>query len=113
MVYVDNVLACSHYPQAIMDDLAPTYDLKEVSVVVPTIYLGAKIKKYQVGNSKEHYSMSSTQYVKNGIKSVEQLLNDDGQQLRVTKTSEKQPLPSSYRPDLEQSNEQGTEIMSQ
>ena len=28
LVYVDDVLACSHDPQAIMDDLAPTYDLK-------------------------------------------------------------------------------------
>ena len=52
MVYVDDVLACSHDTQAIMDDLALTYDLKEVSVGAPTIYLGAEIKKYQVGNSK-------------------------------------------------------------
>ena len=56
--------------------------------------------------------MSSTQYVKNGIITVEQLLNDDGRQLRVTKTSGKQPLPSSYRPKLEQSDELGTELMS-
>ena len=72
---------------------------------------GADINKYQVGNSKEHYSMSSTQYAKNGIKTVDQLLNDDGQQLRVTKTSGKQPLPSSYRPKSEQSDELGTELM--
>ena len=78
----------------------------------PTIYLGVEIKNYQVGNGKEHYSMSSTQYVKNGIKTVEQLFNDDGRQWRVTKTSGKQPLPSSYRPELEQSDELGTELMS-
>ena len=28
LVYVDNVMACSHDPQAIMDDLVLTYDLK-------------------------------------------------------------------------------------
>ena len=55
--------------------------------------------------------MSNTQYVKNGIKTVQQLLNDDGRQLRVKKTSGKQPLPSSYRPELEQSDELRTEIM--
>ena len=68
LVYVDDVLACSHDPQAIMDDLALTSDLKEGSVGAPTIYLGAEINKYHVGNGKEHYSMPSTQYVKNGIK---------------------------------------------
>ena len=78
----------------------------------PTIYLGVEIKNYQVGNGKEHYSMSSTQYVKNGIKTVEQLFNDDGRQWRVTKTSGQQLLPSSYRPQFEQSDELGTELMS-
>ena len=100
MVYVDDVLACLHDPQAIMDDLALTYDFREGSVGLPTIYLGEEIKKYQVRNDKEHYCMSSMQYVKNGIKIVEQLLNNEGQQLRVTKTSGKQLLPSSYRPEL-------------
>ena len=52
LFYVDDVLACLHDPQAIMDDLALTYDLKEGSVRAPTIYLGAEIKKYQVGNGK-------------------------------------------------------------
>ena len=52
LVYIDNMMACSHDPQAIMDDLALTSDLKEGSVGAPTIYLGADIKKYQVGNGK-------------------------------------------------------------
>ena len=39
LFYVDDVLACSHDPQAIMDDLDMTYDLKEGSVGAPTIYL--------------------------------------------------------------------------
>ena len=90
-----------------------TYDLEEGLVGAQTIYLGAEIKKYQVGNGKEHYSMSSTQYVKNGIKTVEQMFNDDEQKLRVTNTSGKQPLPSSYRPELEKSDKLGTELMSQ
>ena len=112
LVYVDDVLACSHNPQAIMDALSLTYDLKPGSVGAPTIYLGAEIKKYQVANGKEHYSMSSTQYVKNGIKTVEQLLRNEDQVLRDTKTSGKQPLPRNYRPELEQSDELQSELMS-
>ena len=41
LVYMYDVLTCPHAPQAIMDDLALTYDLKEGSVGEPTIYLGA------------------------------------------------------------------------
>ena len=73
LVYVDDVLTCSHAPQAIMDDLAMTCNLKEGSVGEPTIYLGAEIKKYQVKSGKEHYSMSSTQYTNNTVKTVYQL----------------------------------------
>ena len=61
-----------------MEAFSITYDLKPGSVGSPTIYLGAEIKKYQVANRKEHYSMLSTQYVKNGIKTVEQLLRYEG-----------------------------------
>ena len=47
---MDDVLVCSHDPKLIMDNLALIYDLKEGSVGKPTIYLGAKIKKYQVNS---------------------------------------------------------------
>ena len=70
---MDDVLTYSHAPQAIMDNLALTYNLKEVSDGEPTIYLGAAIKKYQVKSGKEHYSMSSTQYTNNTVKTVYQL----------------------------------------
>ena len=57
------------------------------------IYLGAEIKKYQMKSGKGHYIMSSTQYVKNAVKTVEQLLLEDGRTLRDTRKSRKQPLP--------------------
>ena len=51
--------------QVIMDVLALNYELKEGLVGPLTIYLGGKIKKYQVTSGKLHCSMSNTQYVKN------------------------------------------------
>ena len=48
LVYVDDVLCCSHDAQKVMDALALSYDLKEGSMGPPTIYLGAEISKYQV-----------------------------------------------------------------
>ena len=61
LVYMDDVLTCSHAPQAIMDNLALTYELKEGSVGEITIYIGAEIKKYQAKSGKEHYGMSNMQ----------------------------------------------------
>ena len=81
-----------------MEYLALTYDLKAGSVGEPTIYLGAEIKKYQVKSGKEHYSMSSMKYVKNAVKTVIQLLLEEGRTLRDTRPSGKQPLPSNYQP---------------
>ncbi len=74
-----------------MDTLGATYDLKEGSVGPPTIYLGAKIKKYQVKSGKSHWSMSSTHHVKNAVKTVEDLLKADGRSLRKAKSAVKQP----------------------
>ena len=62
---MDDALCCLHNTHLIMDELALTYDLKEVSVGPPNIYLGDEIKKYQVRSGKSHWSMSITQYVKN------------------------------------------------
>ena len=81
-----------------MEDLELTYDLKAGSVGEPAIYLGAEIKKYHVKSGKEHFSMSSKQYVKNTVKIVEQLLLEDGRTLKNTRTSGKKPLPINYQP---------------
>ena len=64
LVYMDDVLTCSHEPEAIMDNIVMPNNLKEGLVVEPTLYLGAEIKNYQVKSGKEDYSMSSTKYVK-------------------------------------------------
>ena len=58
----------------------------------------AETRKYQVKSGKEHYSMSITQYVKNAVKTVEQLLLEYGRNLKDTITSGKQPLPRKYQP---------------
>ena len=69
-------------------------------------------RTYQVKSGKDHYSISSTQYVKNTIKTVEQLLDEYGRTLRDAKNNGKQPLPSNYQPELEQSDELNSEISS-
>ena len=64
LCYVDDILAISHDPQAIMDHLSDKYTLKDGSVQEPTTYLGADIGKYDFkdGTNKKWY-MSSETYV--------------------------------------------------
>ena len=58
------------------------YDMKDRYVRPPNIYLGAEMKKYHVRSGKSHWSMSSTQYVKNGINAVESIFKDRDRYLR-------------------------------
>ena len=95
-----------------MDALTLTYYLKDGSVGPPKIYMGAEIKKYQVRSGKSHWSMSSTQYVKNVINTVEGLLKDEDRQLRKVKLAGKHPFQDGYLPELEQRNELIPELAS-
>ena len=79
---MDDVFYCLYNNQLIMDKLDLVYDLKDRSAGLPKIYLGAEIKKIQVRSGKSYWSMSSTQYVKNEIYTVEGPLKDEYRQLR-------------------------------
>ena len=57
LLYVDDVLCYFQNHQLIMDALALAYDLKDVLVGTPKIYLGAEISKYQVRSGKSHWIM--------------------------------------------------------
>ena len=87
-----------------MDVLELTYDLKNKLVVLSTIYLGDDINKYQVKSDKSHWSILSTRYLKNLIKTVEELLKDEDVPLRKFKLDGNQLLLNGYQPELEQSS---------
>ena len=67
---MDGIICCLKNPQLVMDALYFTYDLKYGLVGPPMIYLVTEINKYQVRTGKSHWSMLSTQYVKNLIKTL-------------------------------------------
>ena len=83
-----------------MDTLALAYYLKDRLVGPPKIYLGAEIKKHQVSSGKRHWSMLSTQYVKNAINTVKKILKDEYRQLREVNSDGKHPLPNGYQTEL-------------
>lgn len=106
-VYVDDILCVSHNPQAIMDVLAMSYDLKEDSMGPPSIYLGAGVEKYQLDDGTMAWSVTSQQYVENALLTVDSLLKQEGLELKAMKKSGNTPLPHGYRPELEASAELG------
>ena len=108
LCYVDDILAISHAPQAIMDHLSSKYTLKEGSVKPPDTYLGADIKEFKITDSddpdKVRWALSSETYVKRVIGDVEQELDKAGKRLRSKVTT---PISQGYRPELDVSPELG------
>jgi Reverse transcriptase (RNA-dependent DNA polymerase) len=67
LIYVDNILAILHEPDAIMESLSKHYTLKAGSVKVPDKYLGAQIRTHTIDPGLEPrtcWAMSCDKYVK-------------------------------------------------
>jgi len=100
LVYVDDILTISHQPAEMMDALWKLYQLKDVSVGLPTWYLGAKVKQWHFPNDaqKVRWGLSSEQYVNDAVRNVEcELVKID--QWLISRNST--PMSSGYQPELD------------
>jgi len=106
LIYVDDILHLSHQPEIVMEAIGKVYRIKEGSLGPPTRYLGADIKKYQVADGFEYWSMSARTYVKNAVKNLEDTLALEGKMLKqfASDKSAERPLPISYRPEVDVSD---------
>ena len=106
LVYVDDVLIISHSPQQHLKRIKATYELNPASIGPPTRYLGADVERVtRPGDptGQEYWSFSAHTYVKNAVKNVKLLLQEEGRNL---KTTAKTPFPSTtYRPEMDTSDE--------
>lgn len=109
-VYVDDLLVVSHDPDAVLEVVQQSFELKGGKGEVPTTYLGATISKVDFQDGSSYWAMSPEQYLKNAVKVVEDMLAKDGQRLKGR--SVKTPLPADYRPELDNSEELGPELAS-
>ena len=102
LVYVDDVLIISHAPEAHLKVIQANYELNPTSVGPPTRYLGADVEKVtRPGDptGQEYWSFSANTYVKNAVKNVKILLQEEG---RGLKSTAKTPFPSTtYRPEVD------------
>jgi hypothetical protein len=106
LVYVDDVLIISHAPEDHLKVIQATYELNPASVGPPTRYLGADVEKVtRPGDptGQEYWSFSAHTYVKNAVKNVKLLLQEEG---RGLKSTAKTPFPSTaYRPEIDTTDE--------
>jgi hypothetical protein len=102
LCYVDDILYGGVDSKAFMDRLSIVYQLKDGSVKEPTTYLGADIRRMDVGNAEYTYAygMSSDTYLKRAVQEVERELQMAGMQLKSRVVS---PMASGYRPELDSS----------
>ena len=97
MAYVDNLLAISEDPKAIMYSLS-MYDLKD-TVIPPDQYLGANIGKWKFSEGSNYWWMNCRDYIANKINLTQKLMSQKGKVFLYGKRV-KRPVLMSYRTEL-------------
>ena len=88
------------------DELGKYFELKQESIGPPKIYLGGKACKVQLENGIWCWGYSSSQYVQTAIRNVETWLNKgNNKKVRGLLPNPSTPLPTSYWPELDVSQE--------
>jgi len=105
LLYTDDILAIMEDPETFLrNELSQIFTLKEKSIGPPTQYLGNKVSQVTLENGLKCWSFSSSQYVQNAIKNVEDHLRRNGEKLP---TRVKSPWSTNYRPEIEITPELG------
>jgi hypothetical protein len=99
LVYVDDLLAISEQPKAILDDINTYFKLKPESVGSPDLYLGVKLSKTTLPNGVEAWCNSSHRYVQEAIKNTEKYIQQHGAKMLQKKTPS--PMEANYRPEMD------------
>jgi Reverse transcriptase (RNA-dependent DNA polymerase) len=99
LVYVDDILAISDNPEAIMVKIAEMYRLKDGSVCEPKLYLGADLAKRSLASGLECWSMSAEGYIRSTIANIERQLKSEG--MGVLRAKAPNPFKTGYRPEAD------------
>lgn len=105
LVYVDDILCVGHDPNETIRKIGEVYEIKEGSDGPPKLYLGAQIYMHSLPDGTSAWGMSSERYVKNAVRTVQDLLAKDDKSEFHLKTTANVPFPTSYRPELDFSKE--------
>ena len=105
LLYVDDTLCISEYPEECLKSLGKYFTLKPGSVGPPKIYLGAKFSQVSLPNGVQAWASSASQYIQEAVKNVEKHLKRHDVSLKKGTNS---PLSNNYRPEIDASPELDT-----
>ena len=98
LMYVDDILAISGDPGAILRDVQTTFKLKNDKIEPPEFYLGAKLQEKPI-NGIKCWTITSQDYVKAAVKNVEEATRDTSRSLPSRNVET--PMSMTYLPELD------------
>ena len=98
MVILDNA------EKILRNEIGKSLWLKEKSIGDLGKYLGGELRKVKLNNGIDFWELSSTQYVQDAVKNVEQYLKVKGKK-PIAKTPD--PFQNNYRPEIDMTEDMG------
>jgi hypothetical protein len=99
LIYVDDFLCVHHDPGTSLDQIDKYFKMKPGSIMEPTFYLGAKLKKTVMPNGMVDWGMSSSKYVQSAVQNMQEYLKKNGDRKLKKKVSA--PFEATYRADID------------
>eukprot|EP00978_Attheya_sp_CCMP212_P022390 scaffold66783_cov32-Attheya_sp.AAC.1 len=97
LMYVDDILALSIDPRAILVDIQTSFKFKNDKIEPPSSYLGARLKEKEI-NGRKCWTMTSVDYVNATIKNVEKTVEGTRWKLPAKVGT---PMMSNFVPELD------------
>jgi hypothetical protein len=108
LIYVDDILCVHHCPGMSSAQIDKYFKMKPGSIMEPTFYLGAKLKKTVMSNGVVAWGMSSSKYVQAAVQNVQEYLKKNGD--RKLKKKASAPFEVIYRAGIDESPVLGSEM---
>ena len=107
LLYVDDTLCCSEHPMEAMLELNKYFPFKKDKkgrplIEPPSIYLGGKVSQVELPNGVTTWAISSSQYIQECVRNVEEKLKLEGKALKKGTCA---PMAAGYHPECDVSPE--------
>jgi hypothetical protein len=100
LIYVDDILCVHHGPGTFLAQIDNHFKMKPGSIMEPSCYLGAKLKKTVMPNGVVAWGMSSSKYVEAAVQNMQEYLKKNGDRKLKKKASD--PFEETYRSEIDE-----------
>jgi hypothetical protein len=104
LIYVDDIFCVHHYPGSPLEKLDEYFKMKEGSIQVPTLYVGAKLRNTVLPNDVVAWGMISSKCVQSAVQNVKEYMKALPDDQKLTKKASG-PFAGGYKPELDESPE--------